>query len=111
VDEDVRRDEAALGVIPADQRLEADELLRLRIDQRLEDQVELLGGDRAPQIGLEADAVLLLGLQLGGEVASAAAAGVLRLVEREVGLEDQVVDGSRSKRRSGSRSGRSGKAP
>ena len=40
----------------------------------------------------EPDAILLLGLELGREIAGAAAAGVLRLVEREVGLEDEVVD-------------------
>ena len=49
-------------------------------------------GDRLAKVGLEADAVLLLRLQLGREIAGAAAAGVLRLVKREVGLEDQVVD-------------------
>ena len=48
---------------------------------------------RAAQVGFEPDAVLLLGLQLGREIAGDAAAGVLRLVEREVGLEDQIVDG------------------
>ena len=45
------------------------------------------------KIGLEANAVVLLGLQLRREIARAAAAGVLRLVQREVGLEDQIVDG------------------
>ena len=83
----------ALRVVPADQRLEADQLLGLGADQRLEEQVELLGGDRLAQVGLQPDAVVLLGLQLGREIAGDAAAGVLRLVEREVGLEDQVVDG------------------
>ena len=84
---------AALRMVPADQRLEADELLRLGVDQRLEDQVELLGGDRRAQIALEPDAVLLLRLKFRREIARDAAAGVLRLVERKVGLEDQVVDG------------------
>ena len=64
----------------------------LALTKRLEDQVELLGGDRLAQVGLEPDAVLLLRLQLRREIARDAAAGVLRLVEREVGLEDQVVD-------------------
>ena len=91
-DEHVRRDEAALRVVPADQRLEPDQLLGPGVDQRLEDKVELLGRDRAAEVGFEADAVLLLRLQLGREIAGAAAAGVLRLVERKVGLEDEVVD-------------------
>ena len=65
---------------------------RLRVDQRLEDEVELLGGDGGAEVAFEPDAVLLLRLELRREIASAAAAGVLRLVEREVGLEDQVVD-------------------
>ena len=55
--------------------------------------MELLGGDRLAKVGLEPDAVVLLGLQLGREIAGDAAAGVLRLVKREVGLEDQIVDG------------------
>ena len=41
---------------------------------------------------LEPDSVFLLRLQLRREVAGHAAAGVLRLVKRKVGLEDQVVD-------------------
>ena len=82
----------ALRVVPADQRLEADQLLGLGVDQRLEDEMELLGGDRLAKVGFEPDAVFLLRLELRGEIARAAAAGVLRLVEREVGLEDQIVD-------------------
>ena len=80
-------------MVPADQRLEPDQLLGLGVDQRLIDEVELLGRDRAAKVGLEPDAVFLLGLQLRREIARAAAAGVLRLVEREVGLEDQIIDG------------------
>ena len=91
-DEHVGRDEAALRMVPADQRFEPDQLLGLGVDQRLEDEMELLRGDRAAEVGFEPDAVFLLRLQLGREIAGAAAAGVLRLVEREVGLEDQVVD-------------------
>ena len=45
------------------------------------------------KVGLEPDAVFLLRLQLGREIAGDAAAGALGLVKREVGLEDQVVDG------------------
>ena len=85
--------EAAGRVVPAHQRLEPDQHLALGVDQRLVDQVELARGDRGPQVGLEADAVLLLRLQRRGEIARAAAAGVLGLVKREVGLEDEVVDG------------------
>ena len=80
-------------MVPANQRLEPDQLLGLGIDQRLEDEMELLGGDRAAKVGFKPDPVFLLRLQLRREVARAAAAGVFRLVEREVGLEDQVVDG------------------
>src|SRR6185503_17468032 len=61
--------------------------------QRLEDEVELLGGDRAAEVGLEPHPVLLLRLELGREIAGATAAGVLRLVQGKVGLEDEVVDG------------------
>ena len=92
-DEHVGRHEAALRVIPADQRLEADQLLGLGVDQRLEDEMELLGRNRRAEVVFEADAVLLLRLQLGREIAGEAAAGALRLIEREVGLEDQIVDG------------------
>src|SRR5205085_889831 len=51
----------------------------------------LLGRDGRAQVRFHANAVLLLRLKLRGEVAGTAAAGVLRLVQREVGLEDQVV--------------------
>jgi len=51
-------------MVPADQGFEADELLRLGVDERLEDEVKLLGGDRAPEVAFEADPVLLLRLQL-----------------------------------------------
>ncbi len=54
--------------------------------------MELLRGDRRAEVGFEPDAVLLLGLQLGREVADDSAAGALGFVEREVGLEDQIVD-------------------
>ena len=56
------------------------------------DEMELLGGDGLAKIALEPDAIFLLGLELGREIAGATAAGILRLVQREVGLEDQVVD-------------------
>ena len=91
-DEHVRRHDAALRVVPADQRLEADQLLGLGVDQRLEVQVELLRGDRRAEVGFEPDAVLLLRLQLGREVTDDSAAGALGFVKREVGLEDQIVD-------------------
>src|SRR5918993_1037120 len=91
-DEDVRRDEAALRVIPADQGLEADQLLSLRADQRLENEVELLRGDRLAEVGFEPDAILLLRLEFRREVAGHSATGILRFVKREVGLQDQVVD-------------------
>ena len=92
-DEGIGGHEAAGRVVPADERLEADQHLALGADQRLIDQVELARGDGGAQVGLEADAILLLRLQRGGEIAGAAAARILGLVEREVGLEDEVVDG------------------
>ena len=58
--------------------LKADELLRLGVDQGLVDEVELLRRDGLAQVGLEADAILLLRLQLRREIARAPAAGVLR---------------------------------
>ena len=64
----------------------------LALIKRLVDQVELAGRDRGAEVGLEPDPVLRFRLQGRGEIARAAAAGVLRLVEREVGLEDQIVD-------------------
>ena len=49
-DEDVGRHQPALRVVPANQRLEADQLLVLGVDQRLEHEVELLA-PRAPREG------------------------------------------------------------
>ena len=49
-------------------------------------------GQRLAQILLEPQPVLGLVLHVGGEIAAGAAALALRLVEREIGLLDEIVD-------------------
>ena len=73
-------------MVPTDQRLKADQLLALSVDQRLEDKMELLGGDALREIALQANPVFLFGLKLGRKVARDSATGILRLVQREIGL-------------------------
>ncbi len=91
-DEIVGRDDAAGRMVPADQRLEADQALVGGVDQRLVEQAELLGLDAGAHVLLELEPVLGLVLHVGVEEAAGAAALVLRLVEREIGLLDEVVD-------------------
>src|SRR5437868_15084175 len=79
-------------MVPADQRLEPDQLLTLGVNQRLEGEMELLGRDGIAEVALEANAIVLHRLQLGRKIARAAAAGVLRLIKREVGLENEIID-------------------
>jgi hypothetical protein len=51
-------------MVPADQCLKSDQLLRLGVDQRLEDQVELLAPNGLAQVLSRAHAVVLFRLEL-----------------------------------------------
>ena len=55
---DAEAKKTALRMIPANERFEADQLLRLGADQRLEDEVELLCGDRTAKVDLDDESVV-----------------------------------------------------
>ncbi len=89
--EQAGRDHAAGRMVPADQRLEAGQLLGLGVDHRLILELELAARDRLPEVGLEDLPVLRLGVHFGGEEAIGAAARRLGRIESEVGVADQRV--------------------
>src|SRR5690606_30974100 len=91
-DEIERRDDAPGRMVPADQRLEADEALVGGIDQRLIVEPELLEDQGLAKILFEPEPVLRLILHVGAEIAAFAAPLRLGLIEGEVGLLDEVVD-------------------
>ena len=91
VDEGLRLQEAAGRRAPAGKRLEADQLARREIDQRLEEGDELAILDAAADVFLELHAVGQLPLQLRVEPGEAVPAGALGGVEREVALAKDVL--------------------
>ena len=77
------------------QRISASKPIRLwsaALIKRLIVEPELLEDQRLAQILLEPEPVLGLVLHVGAEIAAGAAALALGLVEREIGLLDEVVD-------------------
>ena len=76
-DELGRRDEAALGVMPAQQRLEAADLVAREVDERLVVELELAVGQRLAQIDLQLAARLHVGIHVRLEEAVDAAPSAL----------------------------------
>src|SRR5436190_22637206 len=76
-----RRDHAALGVVPAQQRLEAGHLAGLQVKDRLVVELELAVGDGLAQVDLERAAQLQPLVHLALEEAVGAAAVALGEVE------------------------------
>src|SRR5690606_31383453 len=91
VDEAVRAHLAQLRVVPAHQRLGVEDAAAVQVNLRLVDQVELVVVQRAPQLGLRLQALLLLRRQLGGERLPAVAGAALAGVHRHVGALDQLL--------------------
>ena len=100
-DELVRREQAALGMLPAHERLEADRALGRERDDRLVDEPQLVALEGPPQVGLE--------LEHGhrprvhGVVEDLVAVAPLRLgpVHRGVGVAQQVLRTPVARRRRG----------
>src|SRR3546814_16164722 len=78
-DECGRRHHASGRVVPADERLEAEEARVGGADQRLVEQPQLPGADRVGEVLLDLQLVLGDALHLSVEIAAGAAALVLRL--------------------------------
>ena len=79
------------GWLPADQRLDAADLVALEIDDRLVVQLELAGDQRLAQVVLHGAPRLHLRVHLGLEEAVGAAPVALGAIERQVGVPHQLV--------------------
>ena len=89
LDELARRHQAALGMLPAHQRLVADHFAALRLDDALVVQPQLALADGAAQIGLEREAPRGRLVHLLGEELVVGAPELLRVVHGGVGVADQ----------------------
>ena len=78
-------------MVPADQGLEAADLVALEIDDRLVVELELAGRQRLAQVVLQGAPRLHLRVHLRLEEAEGAAAVALGAVERQVGVAHQLV--------------------
>ena len=90
-DEAVRRDQPAHRMPPAEQGLEAADLARPDIDQRLVEDLEFLLHDGAPQVGLQLVPGLHADVHLRLEEPEGPAPIGLRPVQRQVGAAQQPV--------------------
>ena len=86
-----RRDHAALGMVPAQQRLAADDPVVADVDQRLVVQLELAAHERLAQVDLQRAARLHARVHLRLEEAVGAAAVGLGAVQRHVGVLQQLI--------------------
>ena len=89
-DERVGLHDAARRVLPAQQRFDAEHATVLEIEDRLVDEKELAPLGRGAEIELEREPVLYRGLHLAHERHVAIAARGLGLVQRDVGVAQQV---------------------
>ena len=99
-------DELARLDLPAAQRLEARELAGDRPEDRLEEHLQVLALDRAPQVGLQVQPVEHLAVHPRVEDRMARLALGLRAVHRDVGVADQLLRDRRPARRARCRSSR-----
>ena len=88
-DELARRDQAQLGVPPAEQRLGAEHLGRLQVEEGLEVELELVVGDGLAQAALEREPLDGLGVHRGRVELVVVAALLLGPVHRRVGVAHQ----------------------
>ena len=103
-DELGRVEQAALGVLPADQRLEAGDLAGAQADHRLVVERELVAVERVAQLAFDLEPAHRAGPHLGVEEDAAGAAAFLGPVHRRVGVADQQLGvGGCAARRGGRR--------
>ena len=89
-DEVVRAHQAALGMLPAHQRLEAGQLLGRQVDDRLIEDLDLVLRQRLAQVALQRDAVVAVGAHLRTEDLDAVGAAALGAVHGDLGLFVEV---------------------
>ena len=92
-DEIGRADHPTAGTGPAHERLEAADVRRGQLDDRLVDEREVVALDRLAQLGLERQALDRRGVHVRVEDLIAAAAGRLGAIHRDVGVAQQFVHG------------------
>ena len=92
-DEIGRPDHPAAGTRPAHERLEAADLRRGQLDDRLVDEREVVALDRLAQLGLERQALHRRGVHVRVEDLIAAAARRLGAIHGDVGVAQQFVHG------------------
>ena len=90
--EDGRRNEAEIGIVPARQRLEADDMIVGERDDRLEMHVDRVGNDGVAQRLFELRRALHLLGDLCGIDGDLAAAAPLGAVERRLGALEQILE-------------------
>ena len=86
-----RHQHALLRVLPAHQRLDAEQFRRLEVDDRLELEEEFVPRQRLRQVVLEAEPLVELLLHARVEHDVAAFARGFRVVHRDVGVAQQVL--------------------
>ena len=86
-----RVEQAALGVLPADQRLEPGDLAAAQADDRLVVEDQLVAFERVAQLALDLEPAQGAGPHLGVEELAARAAAFLGPVHGGVGVADQQV--------------------
>ena len=91
LDEFGRRDRAEFRMEPAGERLEADDAHVARAHQRLEIGLDVAVLDRAAQLLAQHHAALAFLAEFLGEMAAAAAPFGLGVIEREIGVLQQVL--------------------
>ena len=74
---------------PAQQRLAGRDAHGLEVEERLEVELEALGGQRVAEVELECPAGLRLEVHFGLEEPPAGAAACLGVIERHVGILEQ----------------------
>src|SRR6266705_5971792 len=91
VDERPRPEDALGRMTPAQQRFGTDDRVVREPDLRLEIELKLVLLESAPQVGIEPAPGLRLRAKHGEEEAADAPAGGLRLIQREVGVGEQLI--------------------
>ena len=87
------RNRAAGGMVPAQQRFIAGDLLRARRHHRLVDEVQPVAGQRTAQILLQLPAILGIGMHFGRIEAMHAAPVALGGIQRQIRVANQRVGG------------------
>ena len=92
-DERERRHQTALGVLPADERLEPDDPVGPEVDDRLVVGAQLVALEGAPEVALEIEALERLGAHRRVEQREVPGRIALGPDHRDLGLAQQLVRG------------------